>query len=279
MPTFDTAKPVHATVTLELGSLRITASDRADTVVDVRPTTATRQADVRAAEQTRVEYASGRLSVKAPKERTLFRKSPSVDVEIELPEGSHVHVTTAMADVTTAGRLGECEVKASAGDIRVEWVGSARLHTQYGQVMADRVDGTADVTTASGAVRLGTVDGSAVIKNSNGPVEVDEVTGELRVKTSNGLVTIGRAHADVNVKAAHGAIRVAEVTRGSVVLETGMGALDIGVSEGTAAWLDVHTKVGAVRQSLGSSEGPTDSSEKVQLRGRTGGGDIRIQRA
>ncbi|MFD5700571.1 DUF4097 family beta strand repeat-containing protein [Streptomyces lasiicapitis] len=279
MPTFDTAKPVYASVILEVGSLRITASDRADTVVDVRPTTESRQADVRAAEQTRVEYASGRLLVKGPKDRSLFGKGSSVDVEIALPEGSHLQVTTSMADFTTAGRLGECEVKTSAGDLRVEWAGSVRLHTGYGQVLVDRVEGPADVTTASGAVRLGTVGGSAVIKNSNGPTDVDEVTGDLRVKASNGIITIGRAHADVSVRTANGAIRVAEVARGSVVLETGMGRLDIGVREGTAAWLDVRTKVGAVRQSVGSSEGPGDSGETVQVRGRTGSGDIQIHRA
>ncbi|MFD9072813.1 hypothetical protein ACFVZ2_22680, partial [Streptomyces lasiicapitis] len=149
----------------------------------------------------------------------------------------------------------------------------------YGQVLVDRVEGPADVTTASGAVRLGTVGGSAVIKNSNGPTDVDEVTGDLRVKASNGIISIGRAHADVSVRTANGAIRVAEVARGSVVLETGMGRLDIGVREGTAAWLDVRTKVGAVRQSVGSSEGPGDSGETVQVRGRTGSGDIQIHRA
>ncbi|EPH43503.1 DUF4097 family beta strand repeat-containing protein [Streptomyces aurantiacus] len=279
MPTFDTPKPVHATVSVELGSVRITASDRADTVVEVRPTTASRQADVRAAEKTQVEYVSGRLLVKVPKERSLFGKGPSVDVEIELPEGSHLKGTIAMGDFTTVGRLGECEVKSSSGDIRIEWAASAQLRTAYGQILADRVEGAADVTTASGEVRLGTVGGSAVIKNSNGSIEVDEVTGPVRVKSSNGLVTVGRAHSDVNVKSAHGAIRVAEVVRGSVVLETGAGSLDIGVREGTAAWLDVRTKVGAVRQSLGTSEGPGDSGEKVQVRGRTGGGDIVIHRA
>ncbi|MFH8796805.1 DUF4097 family beta strand repeat-containing protein [Streptomyces sp. NPDC017941] len=279
MPTFDTAKPVYATVIVEIGSLRIAASDRTDTVVEVRPTTESRQADVRAAEQTRVECSGGRLLVKGPKERSLFSKGSSVDVEILLPEGSHLQVNTSMADFSAEGRLGECEVKTSAGDIRIDWAGSARLHTGYGQVVVDRAEGPVDVTTASGEVRLRTVGGIAVVKNSNGPTEIGEVTGDVRVKASNGTITIGRAHSDVNVRTANGGISVGDVVRGTVVLQTGMGGLDVGIREGTAAWLDVQTKVGAVRQALGSSEGPGDSGETVQVRGRTGAGDILIHRA
>ncbi|GHC84766.1 DUF4097 family beta strand repeat-containing protein [Streptomyces flavofungini] len=279
MPTFDTAKPVYASVILEVGTVRITASDRADTVVDVRPSTASRPADVRAAERTKVEYANGRLVVRGPKERSLFGRGSSVDVEIALPEGSHLEVTTSMADFSTAGRLGECEVKTSAGDIRVDRAGSARLLTGFGEVVVDRTEGPVDVTTASGGVRLGEIGGVAVVKNSNGPTEVGEAAGDLRVKAANGTVTVGRALSDVSVRTANGAIQVGEVVRGSVVLETGMGRIDIGVREGTAAWLDVRTKVGTVRQALGSSEGPGDSGETVQVRGRTGAGDIVIHRA
>lgn len=279
MPTFDTAKPVYATVIVDAGSLRIIASDRTDTVVDVRPTTASRQADVRAAEQTRIECSGGQLLVKGPKERSLFSKGSSVDVEISLPEGSHLQVTASMADLSAEGRLGECEVQTSAGDIRLDWAGSVRLHTGFGQVVVDRVEGPADVTTASGAVRLRTVGGTAVVKNSNGPTEIGEVTGDVRVKASNGAITIGCARSDVNVRTANGVIQVGEVVRGTVVLQTGMGGLDIGVREGTAAWLDVQTKVGVVRQSLGTSEGPGNSGETVQVRGRTGAGDILIHRA
>lgn len=279
MPTFDTAKPVYASVILEVGTVRITASDRADTVVDVRPSTASRPADVRAAERTKVEYANGRLVVRGPKERSLFGRGSSVDVEIALPEGSHLEVTTSLADFSTAGRLGECEVKTSAGDIRVDWAGSVRLLTGFGEVVVDRTEGPVDVTTASGGVRLGEIGGAAVVKNSNGSTEVGEAAGDLRVKAANGTITVGRALSDVSVKTANGAIQVGEVVRGSVVLETGMGRIDIGVREGTAAWLDVRTKVGTVRQALGSSEGPGDSGETVQVRGRTGAGDIVIHRA
>ena len=61
MRTFDTPEPISVTVELGVGDLRIVASDRTDTMVEVRPSDAAKKADVTAAEQTRVEYA-GRAS-------------------------------------------------------------------------------------------------------------------------------------------------------------------------------------------------------------------------
>src|SRR5579859_7898408 len=82
MPTFDTPEPISAVVELAVGDASITASDRTDTIVQVRPSDGSNDADVRAAEQTRVEYAAGRLLVKAPKQRGLglFGKTGSVDL-------------------------------------------------------------------------------------------------------------------------------------------------------------------------------------------------------
>ena len=67
MPTFDTPEPISAVVDLVVGDVRITASDRDDTAVEIRPSDESHEPDVRAAEQTRVEYSAGQagLSVNA----------------------------------------------------------------------------------------------------------------------------------------------------------------------------------------------------------------------
>ena len=48
---------------IEVGDIHIVASERTDTTVEVRPSDAAEQADVAAAEQTRVEFSGGRLVV------------------------------------------------------------------------------------------------------------------------------------------------------------------------------------------------------------------------
>ncbi len=62
-----------------------------------------------AAEQTRVEYADGRLLVKAPRrlrEWSPFSDGGSIDVEIELPAGSDLSGHTAAGGFRCTGSLG-----------------------------------------------------------------------------------------------------------------------------------------------------------------------------
>src|SRR5262249_9724149 len=108
MPLFDTPEPISVTVELGVRDVRIPASDRADTVVDVRPTDEHNEPDVRAAEQTRVEYAAGRLLVKGPKQRGLglFGKPGSIDVTIEVPAGSQLDGDAGAAAFHCVGRPG-----------------------------------------------------------------------------------------------------------------------------------------------------------------------------
>ena len=92
MPTYETPEPISVTLELGVGKVRITASDRTDTVVDVRPSDDTDESDVKAAQQVRVDYANGMLRIIGPKARPFdfSRKTRSVDVMIELPSGSQV---------------------------------------------------------------------------------------------------------------------------------------------------------------------------------------------
>jgi hypothetical protein len=69
------------------------------------------------------------------------------------------------------------------------------------------------------------------------------------------------------------------VARGSVVVETGMGGLDIGIAEGTAAWLEAKTGFGHVRNLMDNAAGPDDAAETVQVHARTSFGDITVHRS
>src|SRR6266511_3490249 len=209
MPTFDTPQPVSARLSLGfvVANVRVTASDRTDTTVDVQPMDASSKADVKVAEQTRIEYADGRLEVRAPKLSTLFGRTGSVDVTITLPSGSRLQGETGMGELLCEGRLGE-------------------------------------------------------------------FTGELRVNGANGGVTVDRAHAGVTAKTANGSVRIGEVTSGAVTLETAAGSLEVGIHTGTAAWLDLNTVAGRIRNELAAAAGPDNSEETVEVRARTYVGDI-----
>ena len=216
MPTFPTPEPIAVTLDLGAGNVRITASDRTDTVVEVRPTDDADESDVQAAAQARVDYANGLLRVTAPKHRAFdfSKKSRSVDVSIALPSGSRLSADTQMGDVRGAGRLGECRIKTSLGSAWLESTGPLRLHTGFGDVTADEIAGSADVSTGSGAIRLGELDGAVTAKNSNGDTSIDGATGDVRVRAANGVISIGRAGAGVDAKTSNGSIRLGQVARG-----------------------------------------------------------------
>ncbi|MGK4580035.1 DUF4097 family beta strand repeat-containing protein [Kitasatospora sp. HPMI-4] len=277
MPVFDTPEPISATVQLDLGAVRITAGHRTETLVEVRPSDELREADIRAAGRTLVEYSDGRLLIKGPKQRSLFGRGGSVDIAIELPAGSQVHGSAAMAEFRCTGPLGDCRLKTSYGDIELDRAGALQLDTGYGDITTDHSVGHAEVATGSGGIRIREIDGTAVIKNSNGDSEIGEVTGGLRLNAANGDISVDRAHSDVTVRTAHGDVRIGEVTRGSVLLESAYGELEVGIRRGTAAWLDVRSDYGALHNRLGAFDGPTESDETVEVRARTGYGDILIR--
>ena len=158
MPTFDTPEPISLTVEFGVGDLRIVASDRTDTMVEVRPSDPAKKADVTAAEQTRVEYTGGRLLIKAPKnwrQLTWRGDGESIDVQVELPAGSHLRGETGVAALRCQGRLGECRYKTGVGDIQLDQAGAVQLRTGVGDLTVEQADGDAELTTGSGSVRIG----------------------------------------------------------------------------------------------------------------------------
>jgi len=280
MPTFDTPASINVVLDLSVGYVRIAASDRTDTVVEVRPSNEAEETDVEAARQVRVDYAGGELRVIGPKRTFDFsRKLRSVDVTIELPTGSRVDAHVQMGDFRTAGRLGETKLKTSAGNLSVERTGALRLDTSAGNVTVGAVTGNTEISTGTGKVQVGEVQGSAAVKNSNGATVLGAVTGDVRVRSANGDIEIERADAGVDAKTSNGDVRLGQVARGSVVVETGMGGLEVGIAEGTAAWLDVTTGFGRVRNELSSTGGPDRTDQTVEIRGRTAYGDVTIHRS
>lgn len=265
MPTFDTPEPITADITLIAGTLQISAGDRTGTTVEVRPRDEAKESDVRAAGLVEVDHAGGRLEVRDPQPAGLGRvigRKGMVDITVELPAGSRVHVTGGFGNVRCEGSLGASEISVSNGNITV-----------------DRVTGTTELTTGYGSIRAEEIDGAAVIRSTGGAVTLGTVTGELRVNSAHGDITADRALASVTARTNHGSIRLGQVAGGSVSVETTYGELEIGVREGTAAWLDVLSKKGVVRSSLEAAEAPGPTEETVGIRARSVHGDVMIHRS
>ncbi|MFI7120542.1 DUF4097 family beta strand repeat-containing protein [Amycolatopsis sp. NPDC049868] len=281
MPTFATPEPILADLDPVVGNVRIVAGDRADTVVEVAPLDENNDSDIDAAKRTIVEFSGGTLTVRAPKMRLLdfSKRTRSIDVTIELPAGSRVQGSTGLGDLTATGRIGGCRYKSGTGHIRLDRTGELKLHTASGNIVVEHVDGNADISTSSGHVHIGAIEGTAVVKNSNGPTSVGTVADSIRLRSANGDITVDKAESGVEAKTANGSVRVLDAARGTLTLETSLGDVEIGIREGSAAWLDVNTGFGRVVNDMTAATAPGETTDKVEVHAGTSVGDIVVHRS
>ncbi|MFG1929635.1 DUF4097 domain-containing protein [Mycobacterium sp. NPDC048908] len=261
MPKFDTPQPITATAEISAGSVRMIASDRDDTVVDVRPRDESCSHDVRAAEQVRVEFNNGGLLVSSRRGFSFPRRG-AVIVDIALPSGSRLNTAAASADITADGSYADCVFASASGDVEVGSVlGNLKADSASGGITVADVSGSASVSTASGDAVIGTLDGDLKFRAASGSVVVKRLRGQLNTRTASGDVT------------------VASAVSGGVSAQTASGDVMVGIAEGTAAKLDVHTRSGAVHNSLTQSDGPSPGDETLVVHAQTASGDVVVQRA
>ncbi|MDV3125250.1 DUF4097 domain-containing protein [Mycobacterium sp. 21AC1] len=262
MPTFDTPSPITATIEVVAGSVHLSAGERTDTVVDVRPRDPNRASDVRAAEQARVDYRNGVLKVSAGRRALSLGRGGAVDIDIALPAGSSLQASSASANVIGDGSYAESRFASASGDARLETVnGNLKADTASGDITVDCLVGDGKIATASGDARIGRLDGDVKFQAASGGLTVGTLRGHVTAQTASGSATVSAA------------------VQGGFSVQTGSGVVEVGIPEGTAARLELKTHSGTVDNAMSASAGPADGDETVVVRARTGSGDISIRRA
>jgi len=284
---FNTPSPITVQLDLYAGDVRFAVSDRADTVVEVLPSDPGRAADVEAAENARVEYDDDTrtLSVITKRRRNRLvgvtsKRPESIEVVIHLPTDSDVRGETGFGGFQSDGMLGTTAFKTDLGDIRLAETGPANLRSGLGEIVVEAVNGSAEVHSGSKDIRIGTVDGTAEVSASNGQVRVGLVTGRANIKASNGAVSVDRALSHISAASSNGTVRIGEVVRGMVSATSKNGGVEVGVREGSAAWLELNTGLGRVYNELDSADAPEadEPVDKVEVHAGTKLGDITIRR-
>jgi DUF4097 and DUF4098 domain-containing protein YvlB len=280
MPTYDTPTPIDLAIKLQVGAIEIIASDRDDTVVTVSPTNPAKAVDRRGAEETRVDVDGQRLIITGPRPRiSWIGPTESVDVKVELPAASRLTAEIGVGGVRAVGRLGATRIKSSMGRVDLDSTGDLWLRASHGNATLGTAEGGIEITADHGQIRIGKVTGDAILKASHGTILIGESGGDLEAKLSYGDLEISKALGSVAAKTAYGSIQLAEVSSGSIQVESGFGQVTIGVRPGVPAWLDLSSKEGHVRNQLDSDRAPDASEQTVAVRARTQHGDISIQRA
>ncbi|MFD5287700.1 DUF4097 family beta strand repeat-containing protein [Streptomyces rochei] len=176
MQTFGTPAPISTVLDVPAGRVRFIAADRADTTVEVLPANAAKGRDVKAAEQTRVEFDDGVLRIETPVKNQMLGASGAVEVTVRLPAGSRVEARAAAGEFRGVGRLGDVEIQGAHGPVKVDEAASLRLTTAAGDVSVGRLGGPAEISTVKGDIRI-----------------AEAVRGALTLRTQSGDVSVGAA--------------------------------------------------------------------------------------
>jgi len=276
MPAFDTPGPIAATVAVAGAQVRVTATDRTDTVVLVEPIDTASQKDVKVADKTKVDFAGGQLSVKTTDSGD---KNGSVAITIDLPAGSSLVAYLAHSRVHADGSLGECELHLASGQVQLDRVNALQANIAAGEVTIGHIAGRANVDGAAFAMRISEVEDTVKLSNSGGQTWIGHASAGLDLSSGHGGFDIDRADGSVTATTGDGAIRIGRVTRGQAELLNRSGNIEVGIGEGTAARVDASSTRGSVRNSVPPRENPDPSDNEVTVHARTRYGDIIIQRA
>jgi hypothetical protein len=262
MPTFETPEPIAVRIEAGGGSIRVAATDRANTVVEVRPRDESRSSDVWAAEHTRVDFRDGKLVVSGAKRGLPLFRGGAIDLEIALPSRSRLQVALASADMHAEGEFADFRLASASGEVEV-----------------DKVTGKIKAANASGLFTVHAVEGAASVATASGDVTIGNLDGDLKFKAASGSLTVDRLRGNVKSRTASGSVDVAAAVRGSVSAHTSSGEVAVGVLEGTAVRLDIITGSGVVTNRLQPSDGPEEGDETLVLQVRSGSSDVSIHRA
>lgn len=216
MQKFHTPAAVSAVLDIPAGRIQFIAADRTDTTVEVRPANASKNRDVKAAEQLEVGYRDGVLRIEAkPAKNQYLGPSGSVEVTVQLPAGSRVEARTAGAELRTVGRLGDVVFEGAYRQIKIDEAASLRLTAVDGDVEVGRLGGPAEISTARGDIRITeAVRGTVTLRTQSGDISVgaaagvsaalDAGTGHGRI--SNALKNDGTAELDIRATTSSGDI-------------------------------------------------------------------------
>ncbi len=276
MATFDTPGPIAATVVVAGAQVRVTASDRTDTVVLVEPIDKASKKDAKVASRTKVDFAGGQLSVKTT---VSGDKNGSVVINIELPAGSSLVAYLAHSTVHADGSVGECELHLASGRLQLDRINALQANIAAGEVTIGRIAERANIDGAAFAMRISEVKDTVKLSNSGGQTWIGHASADLDLSSGSGGFDIDRADGSVTAKTGDGNIRIGRLTRGQAELTNGSGNIEVGIGEGTAAKVDANSERGSVRNSVPAQENPDPSDNKVTVHARTRHGDIIIQRA
>lgn len=194
-----------------------------------------------------------------------FHDRSSVHLEVHVPRGSELDVSSVSADITSSGVAG-----------------SQRLHTVSGDIEAELGSGDDDINSVSGDIKLhGTgQDGALHVASVSGDVIVTNAAGELDARTVNGRLSAGLSSARLvrlNTTSGDTDFSGRLSSGGSIETETVSGDQKIDVSASGGYSFEVSTFSGDIKDCFGQEPVRSEYGPGSHLDGTRGGGNGHIR--
>ncbi len=283
--TFETAGGVRLSVEIHSGLVVVIAGATDRTVVSVEAAAPGAEELVRRAiVECQPAGDCHLVVVKLPRVHgvRLLRRN-AVIVRVEVPEGAHVAVATASADLEINGPVGEVDFKTASGDASIEDVAAdVTAKTASGNMTLGRVGGNIQASTVSGDLRCSSVMGTASFSATSGNLELGAAGSRVEVKATSGDVRLGELAHGARVTNVSGNVRVLDLGEGALKVRSVSGDVSIGVARGVDLHVDVETASGSVHSDIPLDSVPSSGARpetRVDLSIRSVSGNIEIGRA
>ncbi len=255
---FPGSAPIEMYISIAEGNVEVSAEPTDVTTVRLEPSRAGRRGE-EIIDQFHVAFADGRLEITGPKHFGL-RRGSGVDVTVAAPARSQCTLSTASADATCLGELGELSARTASGDFR-----------------AAAVSGPAVVKTASGDVWLDEVTQDARLDTASGDIRLERAGSDVVASTASGDLMVGTAAGSVTARTASGDVRIDSVAVGETSVTTVSGDITVGVAAGTGVYLNLSALTGRISSQL--EEADEDGAGALTLQCKTVSGDVSVVRA
>ncbi|MEI5033728.1 DUF4097 family beta strand repeat-containing protein [Streptomyces sp. S1A(2023)] len=200
-----------------------------------------------------------------PAGRVQFIAADRIDATVEVRPAD----ASRSRDVKAADRI---EVAYGDGVLRIAVPAAGnRILGDSGSVeVTVQLPAGSHVEARSGAAELRGVGrlGDVAFDGAYRRIKIDEAAS-LRLTAIEGDVEIGRLGGPSEISTTRGDIRIAEATRGAVVLRTRSGDISVTAAAGVSAALDAGTDHGRVSNAL-----KNDGTAELDIRATTSHGDI-----
>ena len=209
---------------------------------------------VEAADAGQIEVSHVGDTVVVRKPRGWGTKRRHVIINVEVPVGIDLDISTVSGEIRLEGSFGNARVHTISADVSIDTIRRAEVDSTSGDVQL-RATGALDVSSIS-------VQGRLRASLTSGTLRVDRVEGDADVASMSGNVVIGRCDGD------------------DVALRSVSGDLQLGLPTGIRVEPEITTVSGRTSLPAAAAPAPATSAprRRVRLRMRSVSGDIRIER-